>query len=233
MRIHTADTLLNLSAMLRIDAMYYHSAQVAMLETRRSNLRSMKFILSAEDADIEEIPLSQNTFSGEGAQRDPALEFIKTESHTRIHSTFVQRVAHVHLFSAFSLEAHINIRAVDHLSGQHLESFDKLSLDGKWLFFPRLIGLKGFEPGAIPYQHFSRLVKFRNALAHFKSSQEQWKGMTDTGFIKKLGLTLANAENSLRANKEMISELAVQLDELPPDWLTDKTINYFQLSKAC
>jgi hypothetical protein len=218
--------------MLRIDAMYYHSAQGAMVEARRSDLRSMKFVMSTEEADIEEMPLSPHTSSSEGAQRDTSLEFIKTESHTRIHSIFVQRVAHVHLFSAFSLEAHINIRAQDHLSGQHLESFDKLSLDGKWLFFPKLIGLTGFEPGAIPYQHFSRLVKFRNALAHFKSGQEQWKGMIDTGFIKKLGLTLANAENSLRANEEMISELAMQLNEPPPDWLTAKTINYFQFSKS-
>jgi hypothetical protein len=59
----------------------------------------------------------------------------------------IRGTATVHTLCANSLEAHINIIAQKSLSGAEFYEFDKLSLHGKWLFYPFRCG-QGTSPGA-------------------------------------------------------------------------------------
>lgn len=51
----------------------------------------------------------------------------------------LQSLAMVHLHSAASLEAHINSRGETRLPGRERNAFERCTLDGKWMFLPRLV----------------------------------------------------------------------------------------------
>src|SRR5258708_1176522 len=51
---------------------------------------------------------------------------------TEAHGPLLQQLALVHILSAISLEAHINIRAETLLSGRFWSSFERLNIDVKW-----------------------------------------------------------------------------------------------------
>jgi hypothetical protein len=94
----------------------------------------------------------------------------------------IRTVATAHMLCAASLEAHINIRAENLLGGKDYEEFDKLSIAGKWLFYPILKGVTGrFDPGAQPFQKFQILIKRRNDLVHYKEKKAKTKTYTDSG----------------------------------------------------
>src|SRR5438874_179538 len=80
--------------------------------------------------------------------------------------TAAMECALVHILSAAAAESFINAIANERLSGQEWDAFDKLSIEGKWLFLPRLVKVKGFKPGEQPHQGFSKCVKYRNGLMH-------------------------------------------------------------------
>ncbi len=56
-----------------------------------------------------------------------------------------QSVAATHILCGTSLEAHINMRAGETLKGKEFAEFDKLTLSGKWLFYPTLISTGHFD----------------------------------------------------------------------------------------
>ena len=86
------------------------------------------------------------------------------------------------------------------MSGRLWQSFERLSVAAKWLFFPELVGLVGFDPGAEPFQSFDRLIKTRNKLAHYKPHREPWKvSVVRPKFLNDLGLTVNDAERSVSA----------------------------------
>lgn len=147
------------------------------------------------------------------------------------HAPVLQALALVHILAAASLEAHINGRAVERLSGKHFELFEKFSLEAKWITLPKLLGLAGFDVGIEPFQSFSRLVKLRNSLVHYKSKREEWIPPGVPTFLAELGLTPDEAEGSIKAAKRMIKELSRQLGSAEPFWLRrrDKT-SYFRVN---
>lgn len=148
---------------------------------------------------------------------------------------FLQNLTAVHVFAAAALEAHVNNRAQELLTGRTLDLFDRLSLDTKWLFLPRLIGLTGFDPGTQPYQGFDRLIRLRNKLVHYRVQREPW---TDSDvppqFLKELGLSIEAAEGSVAAVRGMAKELARQLREREPWWLKAAKIDkpsFFEIER--
>lgn len=152
----------------------------------------------------------------------PAEEF--TEEAYRICA---QALASVHVFCVTALEAHINCLAKQYFTGPALDSFDKLSLEGKWIFLPRILGAPGFDVGQQPFQDFTGLLKYRNTLVHHKNR----KGVSASGPVLKgrLGLTIAEARRSIEAVAGMVKLLATQTNRPQPHWITLRKNEYFQV----
>ena len=163
---------------LRIDALYFHAARQShnrALSSRKEIKKAEKYWESLEES-AEEI---LNKHNGDSHSAYDELEpiYIQLESaHSEIgeaHAFLFKDVATVHILSAATLEAHINLIAKEILKGNNLKQFEKISLEGKWLFFPKILGLTGFEPGTQPFQYFSKLLKYRNSLVHYKRLKEK------------------------------------------------------------
>lgn len=118
------------------------------------------------------------------------------------------------------------------LNAYPLEEFDKLSITGKWLFLPKIIGSASFDPGREPFQSFRALARTRNSLVHYKAKRERWKGYEVPGFLDQLALTKGDAEKSVHTAEAMIIRLATLLGEGTPDWTkhSDKWVNVFSMA---
>ncbi len=137
----------------------------------------------------------------------------------------IRDIALVHILNALCLEAYINLLAVDRIEPRSsFDEFDKLNLEGKWLFYPKLIGKKDtFDRGEEPFQGFTRLIRWRNNLVHFKGKSDPWRGFLPPQFFDELGLTLPCAEKSCNCTQNMIKGL-VRYCSLPePKWIKERT----------
>ena len=145
---------------------------------------------------------------------------------TNAYSPYIRECAMAHIAAMASLEAHINSKAKTTLSGSSLKSFDTLSLEGKWLFFPRICGSETFDTGAHPFQGFMKSIRIRNTLVHYKPKVVEWNAEA-LPLLERLGLTLAAAENSLESAQGMIRGLADICGEVPPDCISEQSFDYF------
>lgn len=143
------------------------------------------------------------------------------------HAPVLAALGSAHILAASATEAHINQRAKSALSGKLWDNFERMSVEAKWLFYPRLIGHESFDPGAKPYQQLCRLFGRRNALIHYKPRREPWKSFGVPSFLSALGLSLDAALESLAAVQGAISEIARILGEEPPQWLYKPTVGGF------
>ena len=142
----------------------------------------------------------------------------------------LQYMATIHILCAGSLEAHINAIAKSALSGVIFDSFEKAPLELKWHTLPKLINLNGFKNGEEPFQNFSRLVKFRNALLHYKSKKEKWTSPDRMPeFLEKLGLTLPLSKRSIDTVADMVIGLSKQMGKSVPDWLNLQETEYIDV----
>ena len=140
-------------------------------------------------------------------------------------------LATAHMLCVASAEAHINVQGQAHLRGRNWDTFERLSVDAKWLFLPKLLRLRGFDPGRQPFQGFDSLLRIRNRLAHFRLHKESWRsGDAVPEFVAGLGLTAESAESSLASVDGMITELARQLREDRPHWLSVEDVNFFEVA---
>lgn len=156
-----------------------------------------------------------------------SLEFGVVEAH----GPLLRELAQVHILCAASLEAHINIHAEAMLGKRAWAGFEKMGIDAKWLFLPKIHGLAGFDVGAEPFQSFDQLIKVRNRLVHWKVHREPYDGFEEpASFAKKLSLTFDSVDRSLSAVKEMVVELSKQLgEERPPFWLDSEFTHFFEV----
>ncbi len=67
-----------------------------------------------------------------------------------------------------------------------------------------LLGHDCYDVGVEPYQGFSRLIKIRNGLVHFKSSPDKWQRSIQPGKKASFGLSLEDTQASLNATKDML-----------------------------
>jgi hypothetical protein len=93
------------------------------------------------------------------------------------YGPLLEHLATVHILATPSVEAHVDSQAHELLSGQVWSEFDRLSIQGKWLLLPRVLGKAGFDPGKQPFQRFAQLAKLRNNLVHYKVKKEDWKSV--------------------------------------------------------
>jgi hypothetical protein len=127
-----------------------------------------------------------------------------------------------HTLCANCLEAHINIIAHTSLSGAKFSEFDKLSLYGKWLFYPQIMQIGFFDVGREPLQGLSQLIGARNALVHFKGIRCRREfGFQVPDFVERLKLRVLAAEKSLRTVRDLVSQLAAMEKREKPQWLDD------------
>ncbi len=208
---------------LASDAIYFNAARRALAQARAlkpavdaAHLRWSQLQARARAAD-------QLDVDGEQAHLGYALE----EEEPRIaqaYGPYIEALAVTQVMAASALEAHINDQASARLARRAFENFDKLPLEGKWLFLPRLVpedqrSGSGFDPGAEPFQGFAKVVKARNDLVHFKTKREEWVAGEAPASLSKLGLTLDAAERSLVAAEAMIRRLAEVFSSRAPYWL--------------
>jgi hypothetical protein len=224
---------------MQTDAMYFHSARQAHERAKESiskiqeaedywNSLNEKYenILSEHDDDLnsamselEPIAIQiENAHYGIGEAQAPLLKEISV----------------VHILCCASLEAHINTVAKDTISGKKQKLFERLSLEAKWLFLPKILGLSGFELGCEPFQSFSKLLKYRNELIHYKGLKEKWVYGSVPQFINQLGLTIEDSTTSLSIVVKLISKLAHQRKIKPPYWLRKdlNEMSYFEIDSG-
>jgi hypothetical protein len=146
------------------------------------------------------------------------------------YGPMLQDLATAHILCVACAEAHINAQAQTHLRGRDWDAFERLPVDAKWLFLPKLLRQLGFDPGAEPFQGFNELLRVRNRLVHFRLHKEPWNSPGVPGFVTGLGLTLESAERSLNSVDGMVTELARQLRQDRPHWLTVEDVNFFEVT---
>lgn len=222
---------------LQIDVMYYHAAQQNYATARNYetsiNKANADYVALLEDWRILKEGINEGEDATDVYPEQEALAFAMDNQEYEIgraHGPFLQCLAAVHILCAASLEAFINDKAKDALPGKLFDNFDKVSLEGKWLFLPRLMNKSSYDPATQPFQGFVELIKYRNGLVHYKSKREEVASPSEIPeFINKLGLSLAAANNSLNTVKGMIDEYYRQQGETQPKWLDAQDTNYFQV----
>lgn len=157
---------------LAVDAMYLSAARQALSRAEKATKRINKAELKVRSLQfqIDGLCGHDEIFQPENYEKLERLSIGMEDAEYGVgdsYGPYLQDLATVHILCAASAEAHINIRGKDLLEGRIWDTFERLSLDGKWLVLPRLIGLSGFMAGAEPFQSFDRLIKWRNNLVHF------------------------------------------------------------------
>jgi hypothetical protein len=221
---------------LEVDAMYFHAARQANENAKRkiADVQSVENRFIALDKKYESILEKHgNDFHSACDDIEPiAIQLSGANDELGfVYGPFIKEVAVVHILSAASLEAHINVFAESFLKGQDLKDFQDFKLSSKWLFLPRLAGLTGFKRNKMPFQGLSKLIRFRNKLVHYKGVKEKWAYGVAPEFLVDLGLTLQASEESISTVDGMVRTLAQQRDVEVPSWLGENMDDsaYFKL----
>jgi len=220
---------------LMVDAMYLSGAEWALQQGLKTSSAIERAIRRVERLNQRrECILEKHHHNSHAAYDELEPIYIQLEDSDRdlgvAHGPVLRAMALVHILAAGSLEAHINARAIERLSGKQFELFERFSLEAKWFTLPKLLGLTGFDVGTQPFQNFSGLVKLRNVLVHYKAKREDWAPPGVPTFLVDLGLTRAHGETSINTAKRMIGELSRQLGESEPLWLQrNEGISYFEV----
>lgn len=140
-------------------------------------------------------------------------------------------IALVHILNALCLEAFINKIAIDNIEPKSsFDEFDRLSLEGKYLFFPKLIGKRDtFEKDKEPFQGFKNIIKWRNNLVHFKGKSEMWRSYMPPQFFDDFGLRLECAKKSCGSVEGMIKAICGYCNFSLPEWINGKYCYPFEL----
>lgn len=119
-------------------------------------------------------------------------------------------------------ETYINEVAQELIAGKAAkEHFDRLSVQGKWLFLPALIGKKNlFHLDREPLQSLNNAVRTRNKLVHFKGSGALLGAMHRPNFLPELGLLPQATKKSIEGVRHLIRDFDLAwIGSYGPDWL--------------
>jgi len=224
---------------LVVDAMYFHAARQAferagqsikLIERAEKRVARHQAKIDSINEQLEEGEIDDSTHYDKLEPLAIQMDGLEYQLGAA-YGPFLEHLAAVHIFSTAALEAHVNIRGQELLSGRTWDLFERLSLDAKWLFLPRFHGLPGFDPGAQPFQGFDRLIKIRNKLVHYRVRREPWQSSGVPEFLEELGLSLAAAEQSLVTVRDMAKELARQLGDREPWWFEAEEVSFFEIEQ--
>jgi hypothetical protein len=147
-----------------------------------------------------------------------------------IAQSYIRNAASVHILCFACLEAHINMRAEKVLRGKSFGEFDRLPTTGKWLFYPKIVSVGDFQPGAEPFQGFQVLATRRNALVHYKTRVNYFRyGYEVPDFVDELGLRISGLRQSLGAVKGMVTRLAKMEKREMPSWIAGGKWDIFDM----
>jgi hypothetical protein len=227
-------------SVLAVDAMYFHAAQQALSRASEYTKRidQVMGVIERLQGKIDALSCGPDgEKDGEITSRNCAkLEslYIQMEgAEYRLGEAYgpvLQNMAAVHILCAASAEAHINMQAQDHLHGRDWSTFERLPVDAKWLFLPKLLSLPGFDPSRQPFQDFDALLHIRNKLVHYRIHKEPWDSPGIPGFLTELGLNVESGERSVNAVRGMLTGLAQQLRQDQPHWFTGGRENFFEVT---
>jgi len=229
---------------LLLDAMYYHAAKLSFNAAKKAlkgiGIAKKRF---AELKQKEEDILDRH--DGDSYKAYDELEQIYIQMDHVEHDIgaaygpYLQQIAITHILCVTSAETHINVVAKEKLRGKYWKHFERITLEGKWLFLPKIIGSSSFDQGAEPFQSFSKLIKYRNDLIHYKGIKEEWEFLSrgKPKFLKTLGLSLTEARSSLKTIRNIILALSDMIGNDPPYWLrkgyddlpSDIVTNFFDI----
>ena len=218
---------------LMMDVLYFHAAKQANEKAIKAQRKIDKAIKQWKklDAKWEDISSKRLDYSDEYDQLEPLAPQIENADYEigQAYGRQIKEISTVHILSCAALEAHINLIALEMLKDKEYDFFDKQSLEVKWLFIPKLLYTESFDISKEPYQSFSKLIKFRNKLVHYKKQTEEWESGASPKFLIKIGLTLADSKKSINTVINMIAGLASIQNIEPPSWVRDELskINYF------
>ena len=206
---------------LILDALYYHAAFRSFQRARTAEPELRKDLQDFEPLQaLSEAILREHGGSAHKAYDQLEPIYIQMDGTSEqigfAYTPVLEGVASTHILCASALESHINARASELLSGKIREKFERVDLEFKWLLLPKLTGYPGFDPGAEPFQGFSRLIRLRNALIHYRERREPCAPNGVPAFLSELGLTLEDASRSLASTSRMIESLANQLGQDTP-----------------
>lgn len=232
------------STTLLLDAMFFHAAQ----ENYKAAEKALKDIEKADRKFArlrakERTILDRHNRDSWNAYDELEPVYIQMDSAEysigAAYGPHLQYLALTHILCSAASEAHINQMSKETLTGKFRDQFEKVSLEGKWLFLPKMIGRYSFDQGAKPFQSFSILIKYRNELVHYKGKKETWESFEQgpPTFLDKLGLSLPEAHRSLQTIRMMILELSKMTQREPPYWLrkgynklpADIITNFFEI----
>lgn len=220
---------------LAIDALYLNAARqaVARAESSRRNVaeaRRSLILLEREEAELREVAESGST-DARDALHDLAIQIVNGAQPELEHAyaPYLEDLAVVHVTAVAAVEAHLNALGKDLLGKTLYAIYERLSIEGKWLFLPSLCGGRELKPSDHRYAMLSKAVRFRNELVHYKTKQEDWREGRPPLFIAQLGLQLGAARRSLRAAEAAIRAVCEALDRKIPYWIEKDTGSYFEL----
>jgi hypothetical protein len=214
--------------------MYYHAANRAYDDAVRAEKKTTRAEANFRKLELKESELLKEDDNDEIEAELESIAIQMESAHDDLgtaYGPFLKSIAMIHILCAAALESHINLLADEFLSGKDFDHFEKLALEAKWLFLPRLLQHHGFDPGSAPFQDFAQLVRYRNLLVHYKGHVEAWQQGRAPEFLKKLGLTIDDAQSSLQSVKKMISAIRTKIGKPLPYWLTINVneTSYFQI----
>lgn len=211
---------------LVLDGLYYIGAKEALLELTEVDAKYAEIEKELESINKAIFDIEKKYTRREDAYDETEHLIVQLSGYwdecQTISSRLIRGTSTIHMLCASCLEAHINIRAQARLHTNDFSAFDKLSLYGKWLFYPKIIRISCFDAGKEPLQGLARLVKIRNQLVHFKGMKSYHDfGLQLPNFIAQLDLRWEAAEKSLITTRELVSQLAQFEQDDSPEWLSD------------
>jgi len=212
------------TTVLTLDALYYHAALKCLERARQAEPPIQEALKRFEELQIKSERVLEK-YDGDSLEGYSELEplYIQMDGASEragfAYSPLLEAVASAHILSAAALEGHINARASELLVGKMQRKFEFIDLEFKWLLFPKLLSKVGFDAGSEPFQTFARLIRYRNKLVHYKQREENRSDEGVPTFLRELGLSVAQASESVGCVPEMITRLAEQLDQDAPYWL--------------
>lgn len=220
-------------SILDVDAMFFHSALNNLGIAKKNKItndaitKELESITWLRDYEMWDLG-DEIDISFEKEQVD-YVKGLKSEKNTA-SGNFLQSAASVHIFCVAALEAYINKIAQQLIKGKHFQHFEKLPIEGKWLFLPQLLGKPSFDPGEQPFQNFSKLIKLRNKLVHHKGKKIPVNFPHDSiEAYESLALSVGEIEKSVDSTIKMIKKLSELFNNETPNWIEDTNHKYLRM----
>lgn len=222
----------NRKFVLRLDGVYYCEAlqrREAALKLEPEYIRWEKIIKSGQ----RKIAKRESKYKNPMDAYDEVEHLVTKlgrdwEDFLSVAKAFIQNAASVHIMCSACLEAHINMRAEERLSGKLFNEFDKLSAGGKWLFYPKIVGAGSFDPGKEPFQSLQKLLSKRNVLMHYKTRINYRRyGFEVPDFVDELAIRSKDLQTSISTVTRIVTRLAKMESRKPPNWLGEYWIEVF------